>query len=345
MRESIWMALVITAASATALVGVCTEVTAGGPADGDSAAQGGATAADDSEPSATAVEPTVRGVSPVDLTDSPPEETFDPESFDNRYPWSWREAVSSDSWPGAAPLDELAESPEGYERVSVSEGEFGELLRELPIRLDRRVVRSHDGRRLNSPSAGIALLPMLGGVQECADSVIRLYAEHLWREERRDEIAFHFTSGDRSAWEDWVDGERFDIRGSEVERRQGAAKEATRGVFREYLEHLFTYAGTMSLNHDARRLEDGEPTRPGDFFLHPGSPGHVVLVLDVAESADGERVALVGQGFIPAQEFHVVRDRGGATVDGLRFALPGESGETLDSPSWSAFTHGQRWRF
>jgi hypothetical protein len=344
MRESIWMAIVITAASATALVGVCTEVTAGGGADRDSTEQGDSTA-NDSEPSATAVEPTVRAATPVDLTDASPDERLDPETFDSRYPWSWREAVSSDAWPGAAALDQLAEPPDGYERVSVSDGEFGELLRELPIRLDRRTVRSHDGRRLNSPSAGVALLPMLGGVQECADSIIRLYAEHLWREGRRSEIAFHFTSGDRSAWEDWVDGERFDISGSEVERRQGSPREPTRGVFREYLQHLFTYAGTMSLNHDARRLQPDEPTRPGDFFLQPGSPGHVVLVLDVAESDDGRRVALVGQGFIPAQEFHVVRDRGGATVDGLWFELPRESGETLDTPSWSAFTHGQRWRF
>ncbi|WP_438356947.1 DUF4846 domain-containing protein [Cystobacter fuscus] len=31
-----------------------------------------------------------------------------------------------------------------------------------------------------------------------------------------------------------------------------------------------------------------------------GSPGHTVMVLDVARDAEGRRVALLGQGFTPA---------------------------------------------
>jgi len=270
------------------------------------------------------------------LIDERPDTRLDPATFRRRYPWR----MPAGEWPGVTPLSSYVEPPEGFERVDLEADSFGAFLRDLPVRLDRTLVKGYHGRRVHSPSAGVVALPMVDGdLQQCADSVLRLYAEYLWQADRRDEIAFHFTSGDRSGWADWRDGERFDIEGASVERYDGAPRENDREAFRGYLRHLFTYAGTMSLPMDARELEASEPTRPGDFFLESGSPGHVVVVLDVAENADGERLALIGQGFIPAQEFHLVARAGGA----VWFQLPDE-GEALNTPSWQPFGRDQRWR-
>jgi hypothetical protein len=64
----------------------------------------------------------------------------------------------------------------------------------------------------------------------------------------------------------------------------------------------------------------------------PGSPGHAVLVLDLARAADGRRVALLGQGFMPAQSFHVLRP----SREGTWFAIdPGTSG--IKTPFWPTF--------
>ena len=247
-------------------------------------------------------------------------------------------------WPTVASLDTYVEPPPGYRRVDLEAESFGSFLRQLPVRLDRRRVRSHAGRPLGSPSAGIVAMPLVdGNLQQCADSILRLYAEFLWMHDRRDEIQFHFTSGDRSDWADWRDGERFRIHGATVERHEGAPPQNSRANFRRYLRHLFMYAGTHSLPMDARTLDPSESTRPGDVFLESGAPGHVVLVLDVAENDDGERVALIGQGFMPAQEFHLVEAEGPATIGGVWFELP-EAGEVLETPSWRPFGHDQRWR-
>ncbi len=40
--------------------------------------------------------------------------------------------------------------------------------------------------------------------------------------------------------------------------------------------------------------------------MQPGAPGHAVLVLDLATDAQGHRVVLLGQGFMPAQSFSVL---------------------------------------
>ena len=46
--------------------------------------------------------------------------------------------------------------------------------------------------------------------------------------------------------------------------------------------------------------------RPGDVFLKSGSPGHVVMVADVCENGAGQRAFLLAQGYMPAQQFHVL---------------------------------------
>lgn len=66
--------------------------------------------------------------------------------------------------------------------------------------------------------------------------------------------------------------------------------------------NLFMYAGTRSLGLDTTPV-----TAPqvGDVLVLPGSPGHAVLILDVA-THEAQTWVLVGQGFMPAMDFHVV---------------------------------------
>ena len=44
------------------------------------------------------------------------------------------------------------------------------------------------------------------------------------------------------------------------------------------------------------------------YSLYAGSPGHVVMVVDVCRSSDGKKAFLLGQGFMPAQEFHLLKN-------------------------------------
>ncbi len=47
-----------------------------------------------------------------------------------------------------------------------------------------------------------------------------------------------------------------------------------------------------------------EGPRAGDVLVRGGFPGHAVLLLDVATRGD-ETFVLVGEGYMPAQSFHV----------------------------------------
>ena len=45
-----------------------------------------------------------------------------------------------------------------------------------------------------------------------------------------------------------------------------------------------------------------------DVFLKGASPGHVVMIADVCKNAEGEKAFLLAQGYMPAQEFHILKN-------------------------------------
>lgn len=244
-----------------------------------------------------------------------------------RYPWL----------PSSARVRSLEEAfapPEGYSRVSLEAGSFGAWLRGLPLRPEGSPVRDFQGKTVLAASdsrlAAVGELDVgAANLQQCADSILRLHAEWRWASGQPERIAYRFTSGHLASWPRYAAGERARVSGSKVTWVPGsAAADSSRAAFRSYLNLLFTYAGTLSLQAEGAR-PTREQLRPGDFFVLGGSPGHTVLVLDVATNAKGERVALIGQGFTPAQDFHVLAGR-----DGPWFPLEGES---VATPFWAPF--------
>ena len=100
----------------------------------------------------------------------------------------------------------------------------------------------------------------------------------------------------------------------------------------------FGYAGTLSLSRELRAVPLAE-ARPGDVLIHGGSPGHAVLVLDVAvQPATGQRYLLLAQSYMPAQSIHVLQNIG-TDQPTLRnrawFAVPGPEATQFDTPEWT----------
>jgi len=254
--------------------------------------------------------------------------------------YPWLEALGD---VPTAPLSAREPAPDGFTRIDAPDGTLAAWLRDLPIRADRDTVLAHDGRTLSAPAAHVVAMDVgPRDLQQCADTAIRLLSEFAWSRGAADELGWDFTSGDRTRWADYVAGERFVI-GRTVERRRGEARLATRATFARWLDLVFTYAGTRSLAREGVTVQPGE-VMPGDIFVAGGSPGHAVVVLDVAVHPDGRRAALLGQGFMPAQELHVLRARRGArseVLGGTWFVLPASDDALLDTPSWVPFTGAQ----
>ena len=185
--------------------------------------------------------------------------------------------------------------PPGAARVPTDS--FGAWLGTLSLRPEGTPVLTHDGRVVGGHPARVVDLPLVpGDLQQCADSAIRLRAE--WLNAQGLPVSFHATSGDEIPWARWQAGERPFSSGNRLFWRPSWGTP----VFDEYLAAVFRWAGTRSLA--AYDTVPADRPRAGDVLVEPGSPGHAVLLLDVA--TDGERTwVLIGEGFMPAQDFHV----------------------------------------
>jgi hypothetical protein len=243
------------------------------------------------------------------------------------------------------PLDERFAPPPGFTRTAVEPGSFAAFLRTLPVRTDRQIVLDYRSRPLLRPAAAIVYLDVgETDSQQCADTALRLYAEWRWSRGLGPSTAFHFTSGDRVRFTDWVAGERVVAVGRGISRHAGERRATSHASFRSWLKLVFRYAGTQSLRLDTASVPEAAALEAGDVFVDPGSPGHAVVLLDVAAAPDGRRVALVGQGYMPAEELHVLGAGPPATLSGVWFVLPGAGGQ-LPTPSWRAFARAAARRF
>lgn len=195
---------------------------------------------------------------------------------------------------GEGGLTEVFPVPLGAERVETDA--FGTWLRSRRVKAAGVGVKTHDGRAVHHRARVVELPLVRGDLQQCADSVIRLRAE--WQKETGQPVSFHATSGDPMPWSRWQQGERPIEKAGRLQWVAG-----TQGGWDSYLARVFNWAGTRSLHAYDSVPADGEP-RVGDLLVAPGSPGHAVILLDVARRGD-ERFVLVGEGFMPAQDFHV----------------------------------------
>ena len=247
--------------------------------------------------------------------------------------WSRTNPAPAPEWLAGPALEALTDRfppPPGFQRLNVAETSFGAWLRELPLRPAGESVRLYDGRVKPDQSGVAAVIDIDVGrtnLQQCADAIIRLRAEYL-RAIKRTNIAFHFTSGDLYGYADWLAGRRPLVKGNLVNWMSVGARPDTRRGFRSWLDIIFTYAGSVSLQRELAILRDANAIEPGDVLIQPGMPGHAVLIVDVAVSAAGERRALLAQSFMPAQNIHVLNNPAG----GVWYRIAGE--KEIATPDW-----------
>ncbi len=236
---------------------------------------------------------------------------------------------------GALPL------PPGFTRLPQPAGSFGAWLRSMPLKRDNRVYL-YNGHLKNNQEAQYAVLDISTGskdLQQCADAVIRLYAEYLYSSKQFNKIAFHATDGTLMDYNSWMKGDRFVLKQNRLIKVRKAAPCSGQDCFSNYLETVFSWAGTLSLSKELLPVTDTRRILPGNVFIKGGAPGHAVIVMDVAQNAAGERVFLLAQSYMPAQNIHVLKNPAGATP----WYSAGFTGKLL-TPEW-VFDAGELSRF
>lgn len=233
--------------------------------------------------------------------------------------------------------------PAGFSRVASPQNSFGHYLRHLPLKPEGTPVHLHNGELKWNQRAHAAVVDLSVGVrdlQQCADAVMRLRAEYLFASGSQDEIAFNFTNGFPAEWKRWRSGERIRVVGDRCSWVSNGPRDSSHAALLSYMQQVFTYAGTLSL---AQELQPAAqlPLEAGDVFIHGGSPGHAVIVVDVASNSSGQQIFMLAQSYMPAQDIHVLRN---LKVERLSPWFMLQGADKLYTPEWTfEWSDRKRW--
>lgn len=235
--------------------------------------------------------------------------------------------------------------PSGFSRESYATNSFAYYLRNLPLKSQDAKVKLYDGTIKSDQRGVFSVVDMEIGntdLQQCADAIIRLRAEYLWKQKRYADIHFNFTNGTRIDYVKWAEGNRIKVRGASVTWEKTAVKDYSYITFRKYLDKIFMYSGTASLIKELVAVPYAN-MQPGDVFILGGNPGHAMIVVDVAVNAKTKQKAFVcAQSFMPAQEIHIVKNL--KSTDLSPWYLLNKNDINVEFPDWTFTTH-QLYRF
>jgi hypothetical protein len=224
-------------------------------------------------------------------------------------------------FPATNPYTSIAAIPlpGGYKRVAADTGSFAYWLGQRPLKKNKTVYLYNAVPKANQYAQFAVLNIPVGNkdLQQCADAVMRLRAEYLYERRRFDDI-------------DFTDNANTHYR---------LPASASRVVFEQYLEKVFASCGTASLEKQLVPVNNFLQIAAGDVLIKGGSPGHAMLVMDVAENAAGKKIYLLAQSYMPAQDIHVVVNTGNPVLSPWYAA---GTNPLIETPEWIFAQHHLR---
>lgn len=221
------------------------------------------------------------------------------------------EYLGDDSFinPSGQTVETRFDLPVGYSRIGVLPESYESFLRKLTVKPHDSKVHLYNGDLKSNQSVHDGVIDLDIGskdLHQCADAIIRVRADYLWVRKKYDQIHFNFTNGHKVDYSEWMKGRRMIVEGNKTYWDQTNYPSNTYEDYWEYLELIFMYAGTLSLSKELKS-EPIKEMKIGDVFIQGGSPGHAVVIVDMATNNSGQKIFLLAQSYMPAQELHVLK--------------------------------------
>jgi hypothetical protein len=201
-------------------------------------------------------------------------------------------------------------TPENYKRQGLDSNSYAFYLQHIKLKPEGTKVRYHDGG-IKSPYMVYAAVVDydLGkrDLQQCADAVMRLRAEYLYKQKQYKQIHFNFTNGMQVDYSKWAEGQRVKVNGNKSYWVSVGSKDYSYKSFQKYLDLIYTYAGSASLSKELKPVVFDD-LQIGDVFIQGGFPGHAITVMDVAinPSDPNDKLFILSQSYMPAQDIQIL---------------------------------------
>jgi len=198
----------------------------------------------------------------------------------------------------------------GFQRVRVPPSSFSQWLRGLPLLPDSTPVRDYLGqikvKAKDTTLAAVINYNIRGKkLEQCMDIINRFRAEYLRSHNRHEKIAFYLPTNFLLKWSDWKQGFRPHHQGIKITLVKNHPPDSSLACYEKYLWEIFYHSNSQTAYFNFPKIEP-ENIQIGDFIVNKGRRGHAVLIVDLATDSSGNKIALIGQGGTPAQQFYLL---------------------------------------
>ncbi len=246
--------------------------------------------------------------------------------------------------PSGTTIAERFSPPINYARLKSDKNSFAEFLQNTSLKPHGTLVHYYSGEEKSNKVAAAVLSYDVGNrdLQQCADAVMRLRAEYLYQTKQFNALHFNFTNGFKAEYSKWRSGYRIAVKDNNVNWVKTTKESTSYQSFREYLNMVFTYAGTASLTKELKQITLSQ-MQIGDVFIKGGSPGHAVIVVDMAVNPKtNKKLFMVAQSYMPAQDIHILINTNKPAISPW-YDLE-ETASEIETPEW-IFDNNQLKRF
>ncbi|MBC8109721.1 MAG: DUF4846 domain-containing protein [Verrucomicrobia bacterium] len=240
---------------------------------------------------------------------------------------------SQDISPEGKTLAERFLLPKGYFRKSLDRQSFAFYLRNFPLKSHGSKVYYFDKKEKYNPvySAVLAIDCGTRDLQQCADAVMRLRSEYLYKQQKIKDIHFKNFAGTDMDYVRYKQGYRM----TTTAYKKTNAPDTSRQGFRKYLDMVFAFANTYTLEREMlpQSIQD---LQAGDVFIvsKANAYGHAVIIMDVAfHEKTKEKIFLLAQSYMPAQDIHILKNTNEAEHPNWYSAQHLQ--ENLVTPEWT----------
>ena len=201
--------------------------------------------------------------------------------------------------------------PQGFNYVEEGDSVYPNWLLDLQLKKNKTIYL-YNGKLKSNQDVQYGVLNIDIGKKDliqCADAAMKLRADHLFEKHLYDQIKFISTSGNELSFENWLKGIRWKVQGAILVSYNTHNEEPNiQQEYNSFMDFVFTYCGTYSLSKQLKAVNDTKSLQPGDIFVYGGFPGHAVTVMAVAKNEAGKKVFLLSQGYMPAQDIHILKN-------------------------------------
>lgn len=222
--------------------------------------------------------------------------------------------------------------PSGYTRTTLSGGSFGDYLRNFDLREYSAKPLAYDTTTKTQitndtlPSVSVLDLDLINktNLQEASNSLIRLYAEYLYGQNRFNDISFNLltTPVFKCDFKTWSEGGRLIQENNSITwciehgdhcTHKDVDTGTAYGVFKYYLQNVMLHSNVSSLPSNMKTVQLNDLT-VGDVIYHADSNIPEIIV-DMAEDSSGNKICILARGGTPASEIYIVRNESNADLN------------------------------